>query len=655
MMLEKYDEAKRVIFEVVQRLREDKELLFPVRIGASELHDDYLDDIIDAIDKDKFLVSVCGQIKAGKSTLLNALLFHRPLLPTKVTPETATLTKISYGESFNAHVTFCSSDDWSRLIERNAFVESHDEQFSIMKEAGIDPDDYLNTSINENDESNLGKYISADAPLTLLVKQLEIEHPSVPHKGLVFVDTPGLNDPNIVRSQITIDWVSKSDAVLFVLHSRGVDKNDYTFMDESMAGIQENSFILVLNRCDELDSVGLERVKDYILDSLSTGSIAQKELISSKTSIIPISARAAFFNRADEELLEENDLWHLEKMRDDNPDLISSDGYFTVLENAISEKLIDNKGRNIIRTNANKLNRLLSSKHHFIQMEIERLNTQIEQLSSSAQDIEERIRQHTYRKKMVNASFRPIMNKFEVEANESQNKLFKIVDEAFIEIEREIRQFVLSEESPGRIASVLPWKLRISLRERLFHGSKLKATIEAISTQMDDAVNIAKDGLTKALAKEYPGLLKFIGYSFSLKSLSDSIDVNLSKATYENFRECIERVLGFLWVRSDKSRENLAEKVRKLLLTVADGIHDGLKNEVFAGVKQMKVDIETEVDHFLHRISEDLIRERDEKKTNKESGAEYKKKLEKLSVDERKLDQIRDRESAELCRLFEAF
>ena len=428
-MLEKYDEAKRVISEVVQRLKKDKGLIFPVRIGASELHEDYLDDIIDAIDKDRFLVSVCGQIKAGKSTLLNALLFQRFLLPTKVTPETATLTKISYGESFNAYVTFYNSDDWLRLIEKTEFVKSHDAQLLLMKDAGIDPDDFLNTSINEKDENSLGKYISADEPLTLLVKQLEIEDPSFPHKGLVFVDTPGLNDPNIIRSQITIDWVCKSDAVLFVLHSRGVDKNDYTFMDESMAGIQEEAFILVLNRCDELDSVGLDRVIDYIMDSLSTGSIAQKKLINDRSSIIPISALAALFNRADKEQLGENDLWHLEKMRDEKPDLICSDGHFADLENVISEKLIDNKGRNIIRTNANKLNGLLTSKHRFIQMEIERFNTQVEQLSSGVQDIEEKIREHTAMQEKVTASFRSIMDRFEVEANEAKNKLFKVVDE----------------------------------------------------------------------------------------------------------------------------------------------------------------------------------------------------------------------------------
>ena len=537
MMLEKYDEAKRVITTTVQRMKEDKDLLFPVRIGASELHEDYLDDIIDAIDKDKFLVSICGQIKAGKSTLLNALLFHSPLLPTKVTPETATLTKISYGESFNAHVTFYSSDDWLRLIEKSEFIESHDEQLSIMKEAGIDPDDFLNTSVDEKDKSSLGKYISANEPLTLLVKQLEIEHPSFPHKGLVFVDTPGLNDPNIIRSQITIDWVSKSDAVLFVLHSRGVDKNDYTFMDESMAGIQEEAFILALNRCDELDSVGLERVKDYIMDSLSTGSIAQKRLLNDRTSIIPISARAALFNRADEGQLEENDLWHLEKMRDEKPDLIRSDGHFADLESAISEKLIDNKGRNIIRTNANKLNGLLTSKHRFIQMEIERFNTQIEQLSSDTQDIEEIIRHQEDLQNRVTASFRSIMDKFEGEAKEAKNKLFKVVDEVFIEIGQEIRQFILSDESPGSIASVLPWKLRDSLHERLLHSSKLRTTIETISTQMDDAVNVSKEELTNALAKEYPGLLKFIGYRFSLKSLSDSIDNSISNATYENLNK----------------------------------------------------------------------------------------------------------------------
>ena len=44
-------------------------------------------------------IAIMGQVKAGKSSFLNALLFNgKPVLPTAATPKTANLTRISYGE-----------------------------------------------------------------------------------------------------------------------------------------------------------------------------------------------------------------------------------------------------------------------------------------------------------------------------------------------------------------------------------------------------------------------------------------------------------------------------------------------------------------------------------------------------------------------------
>lgn len=44
-------------------------------------------------------IGIIGQVKAGKSSLLNTLLFNgESILPTAATPKTANLTRICYGE-----------------------------------------------------------------------------------------------------------------------------------------------------------------------------------------------------------------------------------------------------------------------------------------------------------------------------------------------------------------------------------------------------------------------------------------------------------------------------------------------------------------------------------------------------------------------------
>lgn len=75
-------------------------------------------------------IGVIGRMKAGKSSLLNALLFGgNSVLPKAATPMTAALTTISWGENVSAEVEFYSQSD-RRDIARKA--EEYDVQFQSM-------------------------------------------------------------------------------------------------------------------------------------------------------------------------------------------------------------------------------------------------------------------------------------------------------------------------------------------------------------------------------------------------------------------------------------------------------------------------------------------------------------------------------------------
>ncbi len=61
-------------------------------------------------------IGIMGQVKAGKSTFLNALLFDgKPILPQAATPKTANLTRISYGEQWQLVVDYYSPKNWDEL------------------------------------------------------------------------------------------------------------------------------------------------------------------------------------------------------------------------------------------------------------------------------------------------------------------------------------------------------------------------------------------------------------------------------------------------------------------------------------------------------------------------------------------------------------
>ena len=72
----------------------------------------------------KLQIAVMGEVKSGKSTFLNTLLFDgRPVLPKAVTPQTAVLTKIEYGEYNALELTYYSQEEWEALKERAALNE----------------------------------------------------------------------------------------------------------------------------------------------------------------------------------------------------------------------------------------------------------------------------------------------------------------------------------------------------------------------------------------------------------------------------------------------------------------------------------------------------------------------------------------------------
>lgn len=75
------------------------------------------DSITEILEERRVLrLGVVGEVKAGKSSFLNALLFNgEDVLPKAPTPMTAALTKLSYSEHPKAKIVFYSQDDWNGI------------------------------------------------------------------------------------------------------------------------------------------------------------------------------------------------------------------------------------------------------------------------------------------------------------------------------------------------------------------------------------------------------------------------------------------------------------------------------------------------------------------------------------------------------------
>ena len=82
----------------------------------------------------KLNIGVVGQVKAGKSSFLNTLLFGgNEILPKASTPKTATLTKMEYSEENIIQIEYYSPDEWE-VLEDNAVVDLDDEIYTSARE-----------------------------------------------------------------------------------------------------------------------------------------------------------------------------------------------------------------------------------------------------------------------------------------------------------------------------------------------------------------------------------------------------------------------------------------------------------------------------------------------------------------------------------------
>ena len=71
-------------------------------------------------------IGIVGEVKAGKSSFLNSLIFDGDqVLPKAATPMTAALTKINYSENPIAKIHYYTKDDWDGICR---MAKSYDEE-----------------------------------------------------------------------------------------------------------------------------------------------------------------------------------------------------------------------------------------------------------------------------------------------------------------------------------------------------------------------------------------------------------------------------------------------------------------------------------------------------------------------------------------------
>ena len=249
-------------------------------VESAELNEK-IEKFLNLCRKPDFEIAFVGAVKAGKSTLINALL-GRNYASTDPNPETAVLTKFRSSEQDYVKVKFYSKKEWDALWKS---VQSDAEKFLQLYEE-LEAEKYKNEWIGHNGlhidlknseiEGELRKWSSSHSAVHFFVKEIEVGISSLPKdfpKQVVFVDTPGLFDPVAFRSPISINYIHSANAVLVCVKAEDLHGEEVKTVESvfSFSGHKRNKVFVIATNWDKLNNVVVDWRKryNYMIDSFT--------------------------------------------------------------------------------------------------------------------------------------------------------------------------------------------------------------------------------------------------------------------------------------------------------------------------------------------------------------------------------------------------
>lgn len=257
------------------------------------------------------VITIVGQVKAGKTALANALAYAPGLLPSDVNPWTTVVTSLHLNAADvapgHAEFTFLDRDDWARLrdgggrmgeIARRANHESElpmlrgqvdDMQRKAQQRLGANFDMLLGSKhrfstfdpalvakyVCHGDEGDggpiQGRYADVTKSATL---HLEVPEYRIP---LTIRDTPGVNDPLLVREETTLQALRDTDICLVVLSAhQAMTTSDLALM-RILNAMNAEQIVLFVNRVDELDNPEAQcpEIEAHVRDTLARSGFGQ--------------------------------------------------------------------------------------------------------------------------------------------------------------------------------------------------------------------------------------------------------------------------------------------------------------------------------------------------------------------------------------------
>ena len=253
-------------------------------------------------------VTMIGQVKSGKTSLVNAMIGMPGLLPADVNPWTSVVTSLhlsppAHDVKCGARFRFFDQQEWNRLIDSGGRIgelasrAGADEELEKLRSQIGQMRDKSRKRLGRKFELLLGQehdygYVDQDliqryvclgddfededaandqGRFADITKSADIFLPSpvVPLR-LCIRDTPGVNDTFMMREQITINAIRDSRLCVVVLSAQQALTSMDMALVRLIANVKSRDVLIFVNRIDELANPAVEvaEIRTRIIETL---------------------------------------------------------------------------------------------------------------------------------------------------------------------------------------------------------------------------------------------------------------------------------------------------------------------------------------------------------------------------------------------------
>ena len=340
-------------------------------------------------------ITMIGQVKAGKTSLVNAMVGHPDLLPADVNPWTSVVTSLH----LNPHVTaeddrasfrFFDMEEWSRLLDRGGRIgelasragaedelekvraqvvemreksrERLGDKFELMlgqqHDYGYFDSELIERYVCLGDDfeddfetsQNQGRFADITKSAEIYMHRPELPMP------LCIRDTPGVNDTFMIREQITIRAIRESRLCVVVLAAHQALSSVDMALIRLIANVKSREVIIAVNRCDELSdpATQIPEIRDSIRQTLKDHDGPKDAEIIFCSAYFATAALTGQADAIDPETLELMQGWAVEEGRLTSPDMLSEAELLwdisgvPAIYGAISERIAEGNGQELL-------------------------------------------------------------------------------------------------------------------------------------------------------------------------------------------------------------------------------------------------------------------------------------------------------------------